>query len=274
MQELYEHVRDAMEEPSCFQAENNSCPAHFHSSIELVYTLKGTINTVIDGVHYDVGENQVLIVSSYEVHHYYTQAFSDVIITIIPLSFVPSLEKKLTKKTFASHLYTDSSGALKQLFQLFSSSFHSLGKEATRGYCQLILGLLIDSVGLLHQPMPVNAGLSRSILSYIQTYYTSFISMEKMAMDLGYSRSYLSKVFKENFGTSFTDYVNSLRCRKAAQLLREKENSILETSMMSGFECVRTFYRVFKKEYAMTPSQYIKHNNELNVPTVRGDHFL
>ena len=75
-----------------------------------------------------------------------------------------------------------------------------------------------------------------------------------------------------NFGTSFSDYVNSLRCRKATQLLKEKENSILEISMMSGFDCIRTFYRVFKKEYAMTPSQYIKSINSSPIDTtIKGE---
>lgn len=258
MQELYEHERDAIQVPSCFTATNNFFHAHFHSSIELVYTTRGVINAIVDGAHYEVKQNQLLIVSSYQVHHCYTPDESEVTVMIIPLCFVPSLEKKLAKKTFSATLYVDESGTFETLFAMLSSSIDHLGEESLRGYCQLILGLLIDQVGLNQKAMPINASLSRNMLSYIQTRYTSSISMSEMSQHFGYSRSYLSKVFKENFNCNFLDYVNTLRCRKAAHLLTEKEASILEISMNSGFDCVRTFYRVFKSQYHMTPTQYAK----------------
>lgn len=264
MQELYEHERDAMGEPSCYITKNNSFHAHFHSSVELVYGLSGTMCAMVDGVHYDVAENQLLIVSNYEVHHYYTPEESEVIVFIFPLSFVPSLEKKLAKKTFASCLYHDEKQDFKTLCTMFASSFDALGEEAMRGYFQLILGLLIDRVGLRPQPMALNASLSRNMLSYIQNHYTSAISMGEMAAHFGYSRSYLSKIFKDNFNCNFLDYVNTLRCRKAAHMLENKESSILDISMTSGFDCVRTFYRVFKKQHHMTPSQYAKKHEAAN----------
>ncbi len=262
LQELYEHQRDAIMEPSCMLAKNNSFHAHFHSSIELIYTTKGSMSALVDGVHYEVKKDHMLIVSSYEVHHYYTPEESDIIITIVPLNFVPSLEKNLSKKTFAATLYHDTGKEFHTLLSMLSTSIHQLGKEALQGYCQLILGLLIDKVGLKEQPLPINASLSRNILSYIQNHYTTSITMSGMAETFGYSRSYLSKIFKESFNCTFLEYISSLRCRKAAMLLKEKDSSILEISMMSGFDCVRTFYRVFKKHYHMTPSQYAKNQEK------------
>ncbi len=264
MEELYEHERDAFGKPSCFYAKNNAFHAHFHSSIELVYGMKGTMNAVVDGKEYQVQKDRLLIVSNYEVHRYDTPEESEVIITIFPLSFVPSLEKKLAQKTFAACLYHDLGQEFRTLFTMLSHSFDHLGEEALRGYYQLILGLLIDRVGVEQQPMPLHAGLSRNMLSYVQNHYTASMSMGEMANHFGYSRSYLSKIFKENFNCNFLDYVNTLRLRKATHLLENKETSILDISMASGFDCVRTFYRAFKKQYGMTPSQYAKNHEETN----------
>ena len=57
---------------------------------------------------------------------------------------------------------------------------------------------------------------------------------------------------------TLTDYINSLRARCAANMLLTEDLSMTEIAMRSGFESLRTFYRVFKSNYNCTPSVYKK----------------
>lgn len=258
MPEVYEQSRDDMEQSICFRSKNNSCMPHFHSSIELAYVVDGELSAILDGQRYDVPKGSLLITSGYTVHRYFTENTSDIIVLIIPISFVSILEKKLANKRFAKPVYQDEEGELSALIPLMHSQWEKMGMEARRGFSQLLLGILMDRVGLVDMPAKAPAGLMRKMLSYLQENSASSLSMEKLARHLGYSRSRLSHLFRDNFGCSYSDYVNSLRCRRAAQLLAQSDLTQLEIAMMTGFECIRTFYRAFRKCYGMTPRQYVR----------------
>lgn len=52
--------------------------------------------------------------------------------------------------------------------------------------------------------------------------------------------------------------MNALRLDCARDLLAATELSMLEVSMESGFDSLRTFNRVFQERFRQTPSQYRK----------------
>ncbi len=258
MPEVYEQSRDDMEQTICFRSRNNSCMPHFHSSIELVFVADGQLTAILEGQRHDVPKGSLLITSGYTVHRYFTEVSSEVIVWIIPLSFVPILEKPLANKRFAKAVYHDDNAELSTLIPLMHSRWDTMGTEARRGFSQLLLGILMDRVGLCDMNIKAPAGLMRNMLAYLQENSASSLSMEKLARHLGYSRSRLSHLFRDNFGCSYSDYVNSLRCRRAARLLAQSDLTQLEISLMTGFECIRTFYRAFQKCYGMTPKQYVR----------------
>ncbi len=255
---VYEQFRDDMDQTVCFRSRNNSCMPHFHSSIELVYVVDGMMSAILDGQRYDVPKGSLLVTSGYTVHRYFTDGVSDVIVFIIPVSFVAILEKTLVNKRFADPVYRDGGGEIAALISLMHGSWDQMGMEAKRGFSQLLLGILMDRVGLADMPVKAPAGLIRNMLAYLQENSDSSLSMEKLARHLGYSRSRLSHLFRDNFGCSFSDYLGSLRCRRAARLLAQSDLTQLEISLMTGFECIRTFYRAFHKCYGMTPKQYVR----------------
>ena len=79
-----------------------------------------------------------------------------------------------------------------------------------------------------------------------------------LAKELGVSKYHLSHVFSARLHTSFREYVNALRLDCARDLLAATELSMLEVSMESGFDSLRTFNRVFQERFRQTPSQYRK----------------
>ena len=70
------------------------------------------------------------------------------------------------------------------------------------------------------------------------------------------SVSYLSKVFKDETGTSINSYINQVRIENAKLLLLDERIPLSEVAYLSGFEDQSYFSKVFKKITKVTPGKY------------------
>lgn len=84
------------------------------------------------------------------------------------------------------------------------------------------------------------------------------MTLDKMAFDIGVSKYVLSRVFSKTFHRNFNQYVNDARLNYAVHCLENINDSITDICMDSGFESQRTFNRVFKERYHLSPSEYRK----------------
>ena len=91
---------------------------------------------------------------------------------------------------------------------------------------------------------------------YIRQNFTKDISLEMAAQQVNISPYYFSKLFKEETGTNFSDYLTDLRIQKATSLLKQDpERNIKEISIESGYSNPNYFSRIFKKVTGMTPTE-------------------
>jgi signal transduction histidine kinase/AraC-like DNA-binding protein/ActR/RegA family two-component response regulator len=73
---------------------------------------------------------------------------------------------------------------------------------------------------------------------------------------MGVSRSLLYKKLISLTGHSATDFIISIRLKKALQLLKNKDLNISEISYMVGFNTPKYFSRCFRRYYGKNPTQY------------------
>ena len=104
-----------------------------------------------------------------------------------------------------------------------------------------------------------NFDVIRPAVRYLEDHFTdpnlcNRILAEKAAV----SEVYFRRVFKNKFGTSPKQYIQSLRIRNAEYLLRNEYLSISAVAEMSGFSSVYHFSRSFKLATDFTPSEYMK----------------
>jgi len=113
---------------------------------------------------------------------------------------------------------------------------------------------------------------SNSIVTYVTSFinqnYSKDISLDLLADQLKLSGGYLSTYFKENFGCTFSEYLNEVRIHKAKELLADDEASIKSISIKVGYQNVSSFIRMFKRMTGMPPGQYrrLRLNDEESVP--------
>lgn len=76
-------------------------------------------------------------------------------------------------------------------------------------------------------------------------------------------RSQLANAISEGSGgQTFLQFVNGYRLARATQLLTETDEPIEQIAFDSGFNNRRTFNRVFRDEYEMSPSDFRRASRE------------
>ena len=89
-------------------------------------------------------------------------------------------------------------------------------------------------------------------------YLDANISLHKLAKHLTISANYISQTLNQSLGYSFFDFINHWRVEEAKTLLVTSSASVLDISLQVGFNARSSFYKVFKKQTGMTPSEYRK----------------
>ena len=236
--------------------QHGACLSHFHSSIELLYMIRGSMTVILDGVETRVHEGECLFCSSYVIHSYQEEGEHESVVAIIPLTAVPMIGKSLASGVFESPILRDEDGSIRLLLEMMVQASENDNQTILKGVSYTLLGIAIERSRLRIAKGNAQSELIRDILKYIHEHIDQPLYIRDVAGAFGYSESRFSHLFQERLKRTMHDYVRQLRCQQAAQLLRESEIPVPEIAMAKGFESLQTFYRAFKHYYGMTPASY------------------
>ncbi|MCI4668066.1 MAG: ATP-binding protein [Bacteroidia bacterium] len=85
----------------------------------------------------------------------------------------------------------------------------------------------------------------------------SSFSVEIMGNEIGMSRMQLYRKLKALTGESPNQVIRNIRLKRAAQLLKTKQFTVSEVTYKVGFQDLKYFRERFKKEYGVSPSEYV-----------------
>ena len=89
----------------------------------------------------------------------------------------------------------------------------------------------------------------------IDRMYQEDLSLDDLAQAVSVSPFYLSRLFREELGVSFTEYITKLRLEKAISLLAEGL-PVKECCFAVGYNDPNYFSRLFRKYYHLSPTEY------------------
>ena len=96
-----------------------------------------------------------------------------------------------------------------------------------------------------------------AVTDYIRNNLTADdLSQGAMAEMAGISKDYFSRMFRTVTGMNYSKWLNMIRLEKATELLADKEKTLTEVAMLSGFQSISSFNRVFHAEKGMAPGEY------------------
>ncbi|WP_211748734.1 helix-turn-helix domain-containing protein [Paenibacillus sp. Marseille-Q4541] len=89
------------------------------------------------------------------------------------------------------------------------------------------------------------------------------LSVQTAADVAGMSVTYFSRLFKEETGTSYVQYLIGLRMEEARSLLEQQIHSASEICERVGYTDYPHFSKTFKKIHGIAPADYIKHHRSI-----------
>lgn len=239
---------------------------HLHEHIELVYMKKGRAHAFAGGVDCELESGDFFVVFPNSVHYYDNCWNDESIVVIVSDSMMPEYKELFLGRIPVSPVVKGVCGEAGELMKMLVKFAET--EEEDGKYNGVLHGLLLSVFGMIFQKMEFKTERSKKqsviqdILEYCEKNFKNEISIQSVADALHLSCSYISHSFSEKIHLGFREYINYLRLNEARELLEVKDLNITEVATEAGFETIRTFNRVFKKRYGMTPFEYRKKINK------------
>ena len=108
----------------------------------------------------------------------------------------------------------------------------------------------------LPEEAPADARITMACNCIAKHFEDGHLTRDIVAALANLSPSYFSKLFQEEVGTSFSDYLIQTRIENAKGLLRRFDLSVAEIGRLSGFNSLAHFSRTFKERAGTPPLRY------------------
>lgn len=247
-----------------------------HDFWEMVYVDKGSVAITRDGEEIFLSQGEVIFHRPNEFH---TIRAHESAPNFFVISFVSSSLSMDFFERFCSPLGRIHKTLLTSIIREAEESYYipkndpdlrrlrrrkdaPLGSEQLiKSYMeQLLIFLLreketVDNTTLL-PPMVEEQPLVAALKNYISTRCEENIRIDEICRAFGYSKSFLSRLFREHTGQSLSSYAMGEKIKRAKELLRADRLNITQISAKLSFENPQYFARAFKRECGMTPTEW------------------
>lgn len=254
MRPFYEHLDKKLE---IYKGKTSHIKPHIHTAIECAYVREGSLELGIGQELYHMCTGDFAIVFPNLIHHY--QVFDPhgcigTYLIVTPAysgEFADILEDSCPEYPIIAKadLHSDILYAMEHIMADDVSVVH-------RSFLQIILSRSLERVTLMPKKNVESDDIVYQVVSYMARNFREEISLETIAKEIGFSQYAVSRVFSKTFHMNFNQYLNGLRLEEACNLLLSTDQSITEAYENAGFESQRTFNRVFKEQFHMSPREY------------------
>lgn len=255
-------------------------PMHWHEEMEITFLSSGHGTYDLDLKEYAVESKDFLIIPPGVLHAYQlegtnylkTQTFvfhlnmlNSLLTDACAIQyFVPLMHGEITSPMV---IHKDTPGYDEIITCFFN--LHKAYKEQTAGYELAVKShLMLLFYQLFHynilskdknqSHIQHTSELLKNVINYIHTNYAEHITVADLAAICDFSEYHFMRFFKKHVGMTCIDYINNYRLDMASTMLKEKDDSVMEIALDTGFNNISYFNKVFKSKFKMTPSQYRK----------------
>ena len=227
--------------------------AHTHPYYHMLYIETGICSMVAGGQCYRLEQGQCILIPPHTEHSYSNETPET----------VDYLEIKFTAAN-SIPLRVSDSALVGSLFRQIVQEYPLLGRLADKPAAVYMSALLCaiteqDRLQEANCFQYVDASafgeLARSVIRYLEAHYQQDLRLDDIAAAIGHNKSYLCVAFKKDTGFTILDCLNTIRIRRAAELIVYSDHGFAQVADMCGFTSVTHFNRVFLKYVGITPGQ-------------------
>ncbi len=231
-------------------------PAHSHEIWEIVLNQQGEGYMIIGDKKYTYGPGTIICLPPNITHAKYSNGlFRDIHIKLSTFSL-----SGFSKSDGVLVFQDDSEKTFESLLLMANRIYHKNEKNS-----QYILDSLAKTMEQLliswFQHTPEDLVIEQLKNAIIDSFTDPEFSITELLSKGSYCIDHLRRLFKQSTGYTPLAYLTELRLNNAKNLMLENKKlhyTISEISVMSGFYDCGYFSRVFKKNFNITPTEYLK----------------
>lgn len=122
----------------------------------------------------------------------------------------------------------------------------------------LVLHLNRSVYEMTHPAAPqTRQNLYQEIIDYIESHLEEDLNLDRLAEEFYVSKYHVSHIFKENLGISVHQYITKKRLALCLDIMKSG-TEIGSACLSCGFQDYSVFYRAFRKEYGVSPKEYME----------------
>ncbi len=265
-------------------SKSDGCEFHWHEELEIYYVISGGVCLLCDGKTEWLYPGDVGFVNWCEPHRGYkfldgtkhyiiqigTKLFENETIRIQGqgqteknnmLAILISRNRDFPLVIRNEKKLTDLLDFLIQEMEAEKPGYEMQVKAAVLNFLTFLLrqAHFSSRISSVHPKDRLSIEHLKKILFFLSEHYTNpeAVSLTALSRQFGLSVPYLCRIFKKHTGLTLANYINELRCSRAASLIKEGL-PLIQISEIAGFSDYNYFSRVFKKVMGCTPSRYQK----------------
>ena len=254
------------------EKDRTNTAKHSHEFHELLYCTESNSEKIKPGdlLFYPAGQKHAILYETGKSIFFYQLYFSEEL-----FSASVNIEKEALFILGQLKLYVKKQNQQIQLSRIgcerISKLFENMRWEFTkryRGYSWTIrfklIELLVTVIRDREFKLPIRGEMGKplsnshiqDVLIYLETDYMSKITVDSILQFCPLSRSHFHALFKQETGKTFVEYLNNLRCEKAAEFLITTDDTVLDIALKAGFNNFSHFCHTFKQIKGVSPKKY------------------
>ncbi len=245
---------------SAFRGIGLTPQPHLHNEIEMVVMYGGESLATADSKSAVLREGDVYIAFPNQIHFYHDRIKSKHLLIIFSPDTVGEFKSVFDNNIPASPVVA---GAMKNPHLKWA--IDAILKVETarppradahlRGLLLVVLSELFNMMSFEAAPK-YDSNILKQVVTYCSQNYTQDISLASIAENLHVSKYYVSHLFSKKLKISFSNYINTMRIKKACELLSKKDMSVIDVGFAVGYNSTRSFNRCFKALCSISPKEY------------------
>lgn len=281
MEQMHEIIQFDNSVPvKCFLHKLGYSNRHWHDSMELLFILSGSTDLIVEDQVYRLHEEDLVLINSNKIHELRADNCILIALQIKPAIFEAEINNP-------DDLYFDCNSTTnpdKESFDVIRNLIARMVKNNTNkqnNYQLLNKSLAYNLLFILLTQYQTSSSSIKNVRSHknmqrvaqiidiIDHNYHSDLTLASLADDVHLSVPYLSRFFDKQLGSTFLNYLNSVRLSHAVNDLLSTDVSIEQVALDNGFSGAHSFVQIFKKNYNCLPSIY-RRNHQVSTPGVTG----
>ncbi len=254
--------------------------SHTHEYYQLLYVLSGEGVFVIDGQKKPFSKNDCLFIKPSQEHEFISEHKGNV--TMFDMKFILKGNMVSYCEKLGNFFHIESDSFLRYLEGVYNEAIDKkpFYKEALN--CRFQQAIIY----ILRQNFHENdedefftdtsnfSEASKKLDEYLKNNYSKFISLDDIAIGIGYSKIYLCQIFKKDSGKTVMRYLFEMRLDKAKKLLTDTDDSLEIIAYNSGFRSLPHFNRAFSSRFKISPGKYRREQQmKMNLPILLADEY-